>query len=296
MRVLILGAGGMLGHKLLQRLSRSASVVGTLRRRSTAVEAIAKDADARLRADVDVAAPGVLETLLEEERPDAVLNCVGVIKQRAAAADPVESIRINSLLPHELAAHAARRGFRLVHFSTDCVFSGHAGGYREGDPSDAEDLYGRSKYLGEVSGPRCLTLRTSIIGRELSASASLIEWFLAQRGKTVRGFTRHIYTGLTTVHMAALVETLLKDRKHLHGLLQPTAPKISKYELLLLAREHYRVDVEIVPDHGPVCDRSLDGSTFDAVLGRKPPDWRELMSEMSNDPTPYERLRREQTL
>jgi dTDP-4-dehydrorhamnose reductase len=181
----------------------------------------------------------------------------------------------------------------VVHFSTDCVFSGRSGGYTEDSPSDAGDLYGKSKHLGEVTAANALTLRTSIIGRELANYRSLLEWFLAQRGKTVRGFRKVIYSGVTTNFMAGLVGRLVADHPALSGLYQVTAPAVSKYDLLCMLKEAYHLDVEIVADDREASDRSMSGEKFLKATGYRQPGWDELMAELAGDATPYEAWRRE---
>jgi dTDP-4-dehydrorhamnose reductase len=240
---------------------------------------------------VDVADFPALEALLRNLAPQVVVNCVGVIKQRSAAKSPIPSIRINALFPHLLAECLARQGSRLIHFSTDCVFSGRKGNYAEDDPSDAEDLYGKTKFLGEVATPNALTLRTSIIGRELSQFASLLDWFLAQRGKTVRGFARVIYSGLTTNYLAKLVGDLIVDQPALHGLYQLASDPISKYDLLSMLRDAFGLDVELERETETVSDRSLDGTRFAAETGIRTPAWADLVEALAADPTPYERWR-----
>jgi dTDP-4-dehydrorhamnose reductase len=232
-----------------------------------------------------------LHEILDSEQPGYIVNCIGVIKQREEARAAIPSITLNSLLPHKLAESAASWGGRVIHFSTDCVFSGKRGNYIEEDPSDAEDLYGKSKYLGEVSGENALTLRTSIIGRELSQFKSLLEWLLSQKGKTIRGFKRVIYSGVTTNYMAQLVGNLIADYPNLSGLYQVTGPAISKYELLCMLRDAYKLDVEIIPDDREVSDRSLIGEKFIKATGYGLPRWQDMVTELANDPTPYDKWR-----
>lgn len=268
-RCVVVGSSGMLGHKMLQHLSRVFPHTTGLQRGN----------------GIDAAD---FPRILTERRPDYIVNCVGIIKQREEARDAVASIEINSLLPHRLAALADEWGGRLIHFSSDCVFSGNRGGYREDDPADATDLYGRSKLLGEVIAPNALTLRTSIIGRELHGRLGLLEWFLGQNGRTVRGFRRAIWSGVTTNHLARLVARIIREHPRLSGLYHVAAGPISKYDLLCLLRGAYSADIEIVPDDGERCDRSLDGSKLHQAIGYTPPPWDELIGEMASDPTPYE--------
>jgi dTDP-4-dehydrorhamnose reductase len=230
-------------------------------------------------------------SLLEEWRPHAVVNCVGVIKQLPEGDDPVVCIHINALFPHLLARACRERGIRLIHISTDCVFSGHRGNYREDDPSDAVDLYGRTKYLGEVSEPGCITVRTSMIGRELSSSHGLLEWFLAQRGRSVRGYRKAVFSGLTTLELASVITRILTEWTFLSGVCQVVAEPIDKYSLLCLIRDIFGLEVEIQPDTSHVCDRSLDGSRFHGATNYVAPSWRAMIEAMRADPTPYEALR-----
>lgn len=237
---------------------------------------------------VDATDTKALAALLAEYRPDVIVNCVGVVKQRADAAAALPCISTNALLPHQLAAWAGGWGGRVIHFSTDCVFSGRRGNYSEADESDAEDLYGRSKFLGELKYENALTLRTSIIGRELFHHQSLLEWFLSRRGTTVKGFTRVIYSGVTTVYLARLVSRLLQEDSKLSGLYQVASDPICKHDLLCMLRDAYELDVVIEPNDAEVSDRSMDGSRFVRDTGYKCPPWTDLVAELAADPTPYQ--------
>jgi dTDP-4-dehydrorhamnose reductase len=209
MRVIVIGASGMLGHKLLQRLSKDYEVAGTVRE-PTADDRLARALPGiKLYPKVEATNLASVEHAIDDWKAQVVLNCVGIVKQAAIASDPVTSISINSLFPNQLARMTASKGIRLIHFSTDCVFSGRRGNYREDDNPDPIDLYGRSKLLGEVVGPRVLTLRTSIVGRELREHLGLIDWFVSQRGKRVNGYVRALYSGLTTLATAELVSRLI---------------------------------------------------------------------------------------
>jgi dTDP-4-dehydrorhamnose reductase len=214
-------------------------------------------------------------------RPDAVVNCIGIIKQLAAAKDPFLSVAVNSLLPHRLHRLCQATGARLIHFSTDCVFSGRAGNYTEGDPSDAVDLYGRSKFLGETVGEGALTIRSSIIGHELGTTSGLLEWFLSQRGKRVEGYRRAVFSGVTTPEMARIVRMVLTKHPGLSGTLQVSSERINKYDLLMLIQQVYGVDVEIVPHDEVRIDRSLDSTRFRRLTGYVPPSWPQMIEEMA---------------
>ena len=223
----------------------------------------------------------VVTEVMAKVRPQAVINCVGIIKQLAAAKDPFLSVAVNSLLPHRLHRLCQASGARLIHFSTDCVFSGRTGNYTEDDPSDALDLYGRSKFLGETPGEGALTIRSSIIGRELGTASGLVEWFLSQRGRRVEGYTRAIYSGFTTVEMARIVRMILLEHSELSGTLHVSSERISKSDLLMLIRRAYALDVEIVPDDRVQIDRSLDSTRFRGLTRYAPPSWPQMIEEMA---------------
>lgn len=275
----------MLGHQLWRRFQTAHDVWVTLRRPVASYAAYGLfDAD-RTISGVDAASVDDLAAAVRKVRPDAVINCIGVIKQLEAARDPLTSLTINSLLPHRLAALCKPVGARLVHISTDCVFSGRRGAYSEEDIPDAEDLYGRTKYLGEVQEPHCITLRTSIIGRELETRSGLIEWFLSQEGHTITGYRRAIYSGLTTPVLARVIDDVLLRHPDMSGLWHVSSDPINKYDLLCLARTAFGWDGEIVPDDEFVCDRSLVSTRFRLSTAFVPPSWPAMLSELARAPS-----------
>lgn len=281
-RILILGASGMLGHTALRYFASQSGfeVFGSLRKRNPALQVLAPGA--RLIEGVDVENTDSLAALLAQVRPQVVLNAIGVVKQRAAADDPLVALPINALLPHRLARLCELVGARLVHMSTDCVFTGAKGGYVESDAPDALDLYGRSKLLGEVDYPHAITLRTSIIGPELGGGAQgLVGWFLAQQG-SVRGFNKAIFSGLPTVELARVIHRHVLPHPELHGTWQVSAAPIDKFELLSLVKRAWGRDTEITPDAKLVIDRSLDSSAFRAATGYAPPAWPQLIQDMKD--------------
>jgi len=229
---------------------------------------------------------------LAQVQPEVVVNCVGIVKQDAAAKDPVAGITVNSLFPHRLAQACSAAKARLIHISTDCVFSGQRGNYSEDNISDAEDLYGRTKALGEVDYGNNLTIRTSMIGRELQGSHGLVEWFLGQQGKTVRGFKRAIFSGFTTNALAKIIGDIIADQQQLRGRWHVAAEAIDKFDLLTQVRDAYELDIEIEPDETFVCDRSLNGERFRKETGIVAPSWPEMIARMRADNTPYNELRR----
>jgi dTDP-4-dehydrorhamnose reductase len=228
---------------------------------------------------VDVEHVDSLMSVFNRVRPDVVINCIGLVKQLAQADDPLEAIPINALLPHRISRLCALVGARFVHMSTDCVFSGSKGLYREADNADAQDLYGRSKYLGEVDAPHAITLRTSIIGHELAGARSLIGWFLAQEGR-VKGYRRALFSGLPTVEMARLIRDHVLPHGELHGLYHVSADAIDKWSLLRLVAQVYGKSIQIDADDTLVIDRSLDSSCFRQATGFSPRPWDELVQSM----------------
>lgn len=285
-RVLVLGASGMLGHKLCHVLpEHGLEVLTTVRGRSDRLARFGHFfRHCFLVEGVDALDGERVEQVVRELRPAWIVNGVGIVKQLPEAEDRYLSVAVNSLLPHRLARVAAECGAHVVHFGTDCVFDGTRGLYRETDPSDAKDLYGRSKYLGETDErePAALTLRSSIVGQEIGApKTGLIEWFLAQAGKSVKGFARAVYTGLTTREMARLVARLIVEQRRLVGTRQVASAPITKHDLLGLVRDAYGLPVEIVRDETFVCDRSLVMDRFRTEVGYAPPDWPTMIREMA---------------
>lgn len=280
MRILVLGASGMLGNAMVRVLSEKADwqVQGTVRSEG-ARRFFAAEIAGRLLSGVDVEQPDSLLQTFNRVRPEVVINCIGLIKQLADAEDPLQAIPINALLPHRLARLCELVGARLIHPGTDCVFSGDRGNYRESDLPDARDLYGRSKLLGEVSYPHAVTLRTSIIGHELQSAHGLVGWFLAQQGQC-RGYTRAIFSGLPTVELARVVRDVLIPRPELAGVYHVAAAPIAKYDLLQLVAEVYKKKIEIIPSDQLVIDRSLNADRFRAATGYVAPAWPELIQLM----------------
>ena len=281
MRILILGGDGMLGHQLLDSWQGRHTVAVTLRQSLPHYACYNLFNQENSIADVDVREFSKLTQVVEDFRPNAVINAIGIIKQRDDASDAVQSIEVNALLPHKLAVLCEKIGARLVHLSTDCVFSGSRGLYREDDVPDAKDLYGRSKLLGEVAGNGAITLRSSIIGLELSRNKSLIEWFLAQQG-IIRGFRHAIYSGVTTLEMARIIEHLLMQHPNMSGVWQVASQPINKFELLSeLLKRLPELDIVIEADDSFECDRSLDGSHFQQESGYEIPSWPLMLDELA---------------
>lgn len=284
MKVLILGVSGMLGSAVFRKFLSHPEhvVVGTLR--SSSLLKHYSEAERRcIRVGVDVVDEMSLIRVFEDVKPDLVINCVGLIKQLQGADDPINTLPINSILPHRLLALCNISGARLIHISTDCVFSGSKGAYTESDISDAIDLYGKSKFIGELAHSKnAITLRTSIIGHGLQPNSSLVDWFLSQ-GDDVFGYTKAIFSGLPTVELASVILNFVVPRPELHGLYHVSANAISKYDLLALIADQYHKKINIVANNDLVIDRSLVSSRFTEATGYQSAGWPELVSLMHTD-------------
>lgn len=295
MRVLILGAAGMLGHKLYQKFQHRYDTWATVRSSYSQYARFKLFNPERLCGGVDAYRFDSVARILRSVRPDVVINCIGIVKQLREAKDPIPSIEINSLFPHKVAQIIGQMDARMIHISTDCVFNGRTGNYTEDDPSNAEDLYGRTKFLGEVSYPGTLTLRSSIIGREMTTTNGLVEWFLTNRPNGhVRGFRQAIYTGFTTQAMADIIADVIDTHPDLSGLYHVASEPINKYELLLRLREAYETDITIEPYDDVQIDRGLDGTRFREATGFTPPTWKRMVEQMAADRTPYDQWKEKQ--
>lgn len=288
MRILILGGAGMLGHKLWQYYRDRFDTWVTLRTNYHEVARYELFDPARTIGGVDAFDLDSVVRAFSAVKPDVVINCIGIIKQLSTARDPIISLTVNSLFPHRLVNLCKAARARLIHISTDCVFSGRKGMYTEADPSDAEDLYGRTKFLGEVNDPAALTLRTSIIGRELSTASGLVEWFLSNRGGTVQGYNRAIYSGLTTLALAQVISDIIEHWAELSGIYHVSSDPINKYDLLCLLRDTIGVNLRVEPHAQVQIDRSLDSSRFREATGFLCPSWAQMIQDLVADPMPYE--------
>jgi dTDP-4-dehydrorhamnose reductase len=279
-RVLVLGGSGMMGNTILRVLSASEGfdVWGTVRS-PTAADRLPAELRHKIVEGVSCDALESIGAAVDAVNPDVVINCIGIVKQLAAANDPLVALPINALLPHQLARLLEPRGIRLIQLSSDCVFDGKDSMYKEDDFASADDLYGRSKFLGEVDYPNAITLRTSTIGHELGSHHGLLEWFLSQSG-SVRGFRRAIYTGVSTPEFARLIRDCVIPRPDMRGLFHVSGDPINKYELLVLIREIYGKSIEITPEDSVAIDRSLDSSRFRDMTGYRPPSWRDQILDM----------------
>lgn len=281
MRVLVLGASGMIGSTMLRILARNTNwdVIGSVRA-AAKPESLGGGA-ARWVCGVDLANPDHLSRLFRAAHPGVVVNCAGLTKHLPNGNDPVPALTMNALLPHRLAELCSISGARLIHISTDCVFSGKKGNYCEDDQADARDVYGKTKHLGEVAGLGLVTLRTSTIGHERGTRFGLLEWFLAQ--ERCKGYRKAIFSGLPTVEFARVVRDLVIPKSTLEGLYHVGAEAIDKDALLRLIAKVYRKRIEIETDDQIVIDRSLDSKRFAVATGYRAPSWPEMIEAMHRD-------------
>lgn len=282
MRIIILGGTGMLGHMLWQHFSLCMpDTYTTIRHNRNRYEKYGFFKSKNVIDSLDVNDFKELTGVLKCVRPDIILNCIGVTKRRKEANVAIQSITINALFPHKLAAWGYENSAKVINFSTDCVFDGDQGNYDEESLPNATDLYGKTKALGEIQGTNALTLRSSFIGTELDAGTELLEWFLSQTG-TVKGYKNAIYSGFTTLELSRIVENILINYPTAHGIYNISSDAISKYDLLMLIREKMCLNVDVVPDENFCCKRNLDSTKFRNEFDYKPPTWEAMIEELSN--------------
>lgn len=291
MKLLVLGAAGMLGHRICYLLGERFEIWGTFHDHGASQERHnILPAECSITG-VDAQQFSTVRSAIEKVNPDAVVNCIGIVKQRDEAKQASPSIHINALFPHQLADLCAERSIRVIQISTDCVFSGLRGNYSEVDVPDPVDLYGRTKLLGELSRPGCLTLRTSIIGWQLNTFSSLLSWFARQRNKHIKGYRKAIYSGFSTTVLAQLIGDILQTRPDLSGVYQVSSKPISKFDLLVKLRDMLGWhDITIEPDDLFFCDRSLSSTRFTATTGWRSPTWEAMLQGLASERPHYEKL------
>lgn len=282
MRILVLGGDGMLGHQLLRTLAGPHVVKVTLRKSLEAYADAGQFNDANAYGNIDARSPAELRGALSDFHPDAVVNAIGLVTQRSGEQDMAAHLEINALFPHRLAQMCAEAGARLVHISSDAVFSGERGNYREADRPDPVDTYGRCKLLGEMTGAGQLTLRAAIVGLGLTRRTGLVDWLLQQRGR-VRGYTRALFSGLTTHELSRIIERLLVGFPTASGLYHVSAAALSKFDFLIQLRDRLALPVEIVPDDAVRIDRTLDSTRFRTEFAYRPPSWDRMLDELVDD-------------
>lgn len=286
LKILILGASGLIGHKLFQTIQTAGhNTYGILHGQKSAfpnIEFLQSDV---IIESVEATDFDKFHGILYAIKPDVVLNCVGITKRRDEVNDPVYALSVNSLFPHKLANLAKDMNFRVIHFSTDCVFNGEIGNYNEDSNTTGEDAYGKTKALGEIRYPHTLTIRSSFIGRELAGKTELLEWLISQNGKTIKGFTKAWYSGVSTTFMAKTILDIIENHPDISDLHQLSTPEpISKYDLLCLARDAFKLDIEIIPDSSFEIKPTLDGTKLKNSINLTIPSWQDMMNELAADP------------
>lgn len=268
MRILVFGGNGMAGHVIWRYLAEISNheVWYTMRDKAVGPRALV----------LDVTDWTAVANTLTDIRPDVVINATGLLNEDASRR-LLDAICVNSVFPHQLARLGERMGFRLIHISTDCVFSGSRGNYTEQDVADGTTVYAKTKSLGEVTYGGHLTIRTSIIGPELKDGIGLFHWFMKQKGE-VRGYRMVFWNGVTTLELAKAIEWVLQ--RPIAGLVHLAAPeKISKYQLLLWLKEAFsRDEVTIRPFDGITSDKSLVNTRSDFTYAVPP--YREALAEL----------------
>lgn len=281
MKILVLGGTGMLGHQLFDYLKDTHEVKATLRKALDTYREFTSYNFDNAFPEVDVRDFDRVASIIGTYGPDAIVNCTGITNKGVAARDPILNLEVNALFPHRLANLCEEQRRKLVHLSTDCVFTGKKGNYSEQDTGDAEDLYGRTKQLGEVGGTYCVTIRTSMIGLELQNRHGLIEWFLDQKG-TVNGYRNAVFSGLTTHELSRVIEQILMSEIDIPGLLHVAADPINKFDLLTMLKEVLGLKIRIVPDTVFRCDRSLNASLFKQLFNYAPPAWEDMIRDLGD--------------
>lgn len=285
MKILIFGANGMIGHQMWYKLNKEfpGSVYGTVRKDAAYYDQFKIFNTQFLIPNLDVTNTAQVLKVLDQVNPDVVLNCVGITLRKPEIKDPELCQNVNSLFPQRLGRWAAQHQKRLIHFSTDCVFAGGDGMYTELSIPDAQDVYGKTKFLGEVLGSHSLTLRCPIIGREIEGKTELIEWFLQQRNKTIKGYSKAIYSGITSAEMARQIILIIRKYPNLTGLYQISSEPISKYDLLNLLNQISSLKVTINKDESYSTNKSLNSKKYRQLTGYNPPSWTSMLSEMMEE-------------
>ena len=291
-RVLILGGTGMLGHKVWQEFNQRFDTWVTIRSSIEPWQHLPFLRPEKVVENVEATSRQSITNALSQVQPEVVVNCIGIVKKLKETETPVSAITINALLPHWLTELCQERGVRLIHISTDCVFSGKKGNYSESDLPDPYDLYGRTKLLGEATENNSLSLRTSIIGRELKRTVGLLEWFLSQHGKTIQGYKYAIFSGFITSELASLLADIVANHPELHGLYHISSDPINKYDLLNMIKGALNLEITINEYTGFFVDRSLNSEKIRKILKYQPPTWQEMVQRLTAEVEQYKEWRR----
>ncbi len=294
MRILILGGGGMLGHRLSRAWASHFDVWATYLKPALAYQHFHLLDEAHQFGEIQAEKLEDIQSVIQKVNPDVVINAIGIVKQRQESSSRKIANSINAVFPHQLAALCQKNHCRLIQISTDCVFSGKKGHYSEMDQPDPVDAYGMAKLLGEVDEDDVLTLRTSLVGWELENRLSLMEWFAAQRGKSVSGYRKAVFSGFTTQAMGTLLEQIILQQPELSGIFHLASEPINKYDLLMLCKSGLGwQDIDLQPQDDFVIDRSLDGSEFNTIMQWQIPSWTKMVEDLCLDWLWYQPYRQE---
>jgi len=291
MSILVLGATGLIGNRLVRTLSEDFDVFGTTRQMKFSnpkfYQLLKKD---NWLINTDPKKIFELEAKIKKLKPNVIVNCLGITKQKTGEFDIQECVTVNALFPHQLSTICRELDIRLIHFSTDCVFSGQKGNYTEGDIPDPIDTYGRTKVLGDLLNNQDLTIRTSFVGREISSFMNLFEWAIRNKNKKIHAYPNAIYSGLTTLTLSQIIKTIIVNHPKLSGLWHISSEPVSKYELLRNLNKELSLEMDIQKDESFICDRSLNSDSFRKETQIKIPNWSEMINEFIDDQSWYDTL------
>jgi len=287
-KILILGADGMLGHVLCRCLFNDPhfDVHATTILSEPGMYWFSAELSSRIIFNLNADGFDNLLQVINSINPDIIINCIAIIKPVDILKNPITSINLNTLLPHKLAEISKIIGTRIIQISSDVVFDGKKGMYNENDQVNISDRYGMSKYLGEIGGPNCVTIRTSIIGHELNRRSNLVEWFLSQ-SRQVDGYTKAIYSGLPTIELANVIIKYIIPNEFIQGIYHISSDPISKFDLLKLIATKYQLQINVGPNDKVTVDRSLNSHSFRTISGYEPKTWPELINSMYEDYLTY---------
>lgn len=292
--MLILGASGMIGHRMWATLGERHEAIGVLRRHELgALSMIPGIATKKTFFGVEFQDLSRLTKIVSDTKPDIVLNCVGIVKQLKDSSDHMKSIALNALFPHQLAKVCADNNARMIQFSSDCVFDGLKGNYTETDFPNAQDLYGRSKAMGEVDYlTNVVTMRTSSIGREVFPHGGLVEWFLSNEEKKITGYKQAIYSGFPTQRLGSIISDYIIPNKELSGVIHVAGTPIDKFSLLSMIKDHFKLNIDLLVNEQVKVERGLNFDNFSKLTGFKSPSWKEMMKDLEVDFDIYESIRK----
>lgn len=284
MKILVFGAAGMIGHRIWMEANNTSGtqVFGVVRKSSEYYRNF-QIFNENVFYETDVSHWENAEKVLNKVQPQFIVNAIGITIRKPEIQNLEKALEVNSFFPHRLLKWAQAHQSKVIHLSTDCVFDGGLGQYTELSQPTAKDHYGKTKFLGEIDGVSALTLRFSCIGRELESKTELLEWFLAQDRKEVKGFGKAIYSGVTTKVVAREVMRVITHFPELCGVFQLSSLPISKYDLLCLIQKVYGTSTSIARSDDYVSDKTLICSRFSEQTGYRSQSWEAMIDELKND-------------